>query len=111
MATISADAQVVTLMVVFPTTPETQAQWAQELTQVAKQHAEHDGFISCTVHRSLDGTRVAEYIQWRSMAHLQALLATPGALAHTAGVEVVDPARPYEVVSVTEAPTPHTAAG
>lgn len=104
MVTISKDADVVTLVVMFHTTPETQGEWVDRLADVAEQHSHHDGFVSCTVHRSLDGMRVAEYIQWQSMAHLQAMMATPGALAHTEGADVVQDGRPFEITSVTEAP-------
>lgn len=31
------------------------------------------GFISANIHRSLDGTRVANYAQWRSKADLEAM--------------------------------------
>jgi quinol monooxygenase YgiN len=35
------------------------------------------GFISATVHRSTDGTRVFNYIQWESAEHLAAMQRTP----------------------------------
>jgi heme-degrading monooxygenase HmoA len=31
------------------------------------------GFISATVHRSIDGTRVINYLQWQSAEHLSAM--------------------------------------
>lgn len=34
---------------------------------------ESPGFVSATVHRSLDGTRVINYLQWRSAADLAAM--------------------------------------
>ena len=105
MITITTDGGVVTLLVVFSTTPDKQSELVRMLDSVAQTHSRHDGFVSCTLHRSLDGARVAEYIQWRSITHLQAMLATPGALAHTQDAEVLSDGRPYEVVSVTEAPT------
>jgi quinol monooxygenase YgiN len=35
------------------------------------------GFISATVHRSVDGTRVINYLQWQSQEHLAALQRSP----------------------------------
>lgn len=103
MVTIDADADLVTLIVTFDVTPDTQDARVALLEEVVKVHAQHDGFVSCTIHRSRDGYRVAEYIQWRSMAHLEAMLSAPGALAHTEG-GVVHDGRVYDIVSVTEAP-------
>ena len=31
------------------------------------------GFISASLHRSLDGTKVTMYAQWRSLEHYQAM--------------------------------------
>jgi quinol monooxygenase YgiN len=38
--------------------------------QVASKSA---GFISASVHRSVDGTRVVNYLQWQSAGHLAAM--------------------------------------
>ena len=35
------------------------------------------GFISATVHRSSDGTRVFNYLQWESAEHLAAMQRSP----------------------------------
>ena len=35
------------------------------------------GFISATVHRSTDGTRVFNYLQWESAEHLAAMQRSP----------------------------------
>jgi len=35
------------------------------------------GFISATVHRSIDGTRVINYLQWESSEHLAAMQRSP----------------------------------
>jgi hypothetical protein len=55
------------------------------------------------VHVSLDGARVVNYVQWRSSADIQAMLATPEAKTHMAEVGVladrVDPV-PYRVAYV-----------
>ena len=62
-----------------------------------------EGFVGASVHASLDGRRVLNYVQWRSREHLQAMLARPEAKAHMAEVgalaEGVDPV-PYRVAFV-----------
>ena len=35
------------------------------------------GFISAAVHRSMDGTRVFNYLQWESAEHLAAMQRSP----------------------------------
>ena len=35
------------------------------------------GFISATVHRSIDGTRVINYLQWETAQHLAAMQQSP----------------------------------
>ena len=37
----------------------------------------YPGFISATVHRSRDGTRVFNYLQWESAEHLAAMQRSP----------------------------------
>jgi hypothetical protein len=41
----------------------------------------------CGIHRSLDGTRVAEYIQWRDRAALAGMSEQPSSQAHFARVK------------------------
>ena len=35
------------------------------------------GFISANIHRSLDGTKVTNYAQWRSVEDFEAMLKNP----------------------------------
>lgn len=77
MATIAENPGLTTLVVVFKTTPDEQGELSEHLVKTAHQHSHHDGFVSCSIHTSTDGVRIVEYIQWRSMAHLQAMIATP----------------------------------
>jgi hypothetical protein len=37
------------------------------------------GFVSASLHRSLDGTKVAMYAQWRSVADYQSMRSNPAA--------------------------------
>jgi quinol monooxygenase YgiN len=90
------------LINVFHTSPDRQGalvallrQFTEEVTQAAP------GFISATVHASLDGARVLNYVQWVRREDLDAVLATPEGRAHMAQAgalaDRVDPAA-YRVV-------------
>ena len=108
MATISEGADVHTLIVLFTVDPTQQETLVEHLRGMAAQHCKFDGFVSCSIHRSEDGTRVAEYIQWRSAAHMDAVLNTPEGQAQLAeSSRIADrhsvQAHVYQVVSVTQA--------
>ena len=102
MATIVENPGLITLVVVFPTTPEEQEELNEHLVGTAHQHSRHDGFVSCSIHTSTDGVRIVEYIQWRSMAHLQAMIATPEGQEHLRGRGGQGEMHVYEVSAVVE---------
>ena len=60
-ATISEGADVHTLIVMFTVDPTQQETLVEHLRGMAAEHCKFDGFVSCSIHRSEDGTRVAEY--------------------------------------------------
>ena len=104
MATIEEKADLVTLIVTFTVTPEDQMALVAELRDVAADHSKVDGFVSCSVLASEDGTRVAEYIQWKSHAHLRVMLESPEGAAHVNDPNLVSEVHSYVVSSVTELP-------
>ena len=64
------------------------------------------GFVSANLHKSLDGTKVANYAQWRSRENFEAMLENPEAAVHMREAakiaEKFEP-HPYEVSFVDEA--------
>lgn len=104
MATIQEGVDLVTLIVIFHTTPETQGAQVETLRRVIDQHSQRDGFVSCSIHVSEDGTRVAEYIQWRSYAHLQVMLESEAGAAHVNDTSVFSEVHSYRISSVTHGP-------
>lgn len=40
------------------------------------------GYVSANIHRSLDGTRVVNYAQWRRVEDFEAMLRDPTAREH-----------------------------
>ncbi|HLG79269.1 MAG TPA: hypothetical protein VKX46_22850, partial [Ktedonobacteraceae bacterium] len=58
-------------------------------------------------HKSLDGTRVTNYAQWRSVADFEAMMANPEANVHMKAAAALATFEPYlyEVAYVDEALT------
>jgi hypothetical protein len=64
----------------------------------------HQGFISATVHKSLDGTRVINYIQWQNKDAIEKMLNDPKVLIHMNDVDQIAKAdrNLYEIDFVDE---------
>ena len=69
--------QPVTQITVVESEPGKQAAALALMTERARFMARQPGFISITVHRSLDGRRIINYIQWQNRALLQAAHTAP----------------------------------
>lgn len=83
MTTIARGAKCVTLINVFTVEPAKQQQLVDFLVGATETTMRHlPGFISANIHKSLDGTRVVNYAQWRSVEDFQAMLNTPEAVPH-----------------------------
>lgn len=85
MPIISTDHQVVVLSNIFTVATENQNRLLKILHEATENVMRHrPGFISASVHASLDGTRVFNYAQWRSEAEFHAALQHPDAQPHFA---------------------------
>jgi quinol monooxygenase YgiN len=74
MITIKKGNDAVTLINVFTVEPAKQLELISLLTRATDSSVRHiQGFISASLHRSLDGTKVTMYAQWRSMEDYQAM--------------------------------------
>jgi quinol monooxygenase YgiN len=83
MATIDKDRRLMTLVNVFTVSPDKQAELAALLVQATHETMRHlPGFISASIHRSVDGTKVINYAQWRSRDDFAALRNNPQAATH-----------------------------
>lgn len=80
--TISTDQELMTLVNVFTVDPDHQQDLVDLLAAAGSVMAELPGFISANVHRSNDGKRVVNYVQWRSTADYQAMSSNPRATPH-----------------------------
>jgi heme-degrading monooxygenase HmoA len=106
MTHISSTDDIATIINVFTVEPAKQDALVELLTRATDETIRHmPGFISANCHKSTDGTRVANYAQWRSREDLEAMLRHPAAMPHlreaSALAIAVDP-HVYDVVAVRE---------
>lgn len=105
MTTISKDAKVVTFINVFTVEPANQARLVDLLTHVTNVSVrDAPGFVSSALHRSLDGTKVTMYAQWRSLEDYEAMRKDPAPLPYlqeALTIATFEPGR-YEVVESFE---------
>ncbi len=81
--TIATDQDVVTLVNVFTVSPERQRQLADLLVEATTTTMNRlPGYVSANIHRSLDGTKVVNYAQWRRVEDFEAMLRNPTAQVH-----------------------------
>src|ERR1700682_4692271 len=77
----SEKGSIVTLINVFTVEPANQQRLIDLLTRATDGSVNRSpGFISSTLHRSIDGTKVTMYAQWRSAEDYQAMRQDPGPL-------------------------------
>ena len=86
MVTISPNQPLVTLVNVFRVRqPARQQELVDVLGRATDAVMRHQpGYISASIHRSLDGTHVVNYAQWRSAADFEAMTHNPNAREHMA---------------------------
>jgi heme-degrading monooxygenase HmoA len=93
----------VTLVNVFTVEPKDQLRLVEHWQQATEEVIRHlPGFISANVHRSLDGTKVINYAQWKSQDAFDAMRHNPEAAAHLRELGQIGTPAPVvcEVVSV-----------
>ena len=106
MVTIAKNNDVVTLINVFTVAPEDQQRLVDVLVEATQAvMRKQPGFVSANIHRSLDGTRVANYAQWRSREAFEAMLQDRDAAEHMGeAAKIAERFEPhlYEVTFVDE---------
>jgi len=102
MTTISADAGVLTLINVFSVEPANQPRLVELLTEVTEVYVRRArGFVSASLHRSLDGTKVTMYAQWQSREDYEKMRHDPGPVPYFQEALTIAKFEPsmYEVVA------------
>src|ERR1700729_3620111 len=108
MTTISLSPKVITLINVFTVEPANQQKLLELLTRATETSVRHaPGFISSSLHRSLDGTKVTMYAQWRSVEDYQAMRENPAPLPYLQQALAIARFEPgmYEVVQMFSPPS------
>jgi heme-degrading monooxygenase HmoA len=77
MPHIRTDNQPVTQITVIEAEPGKQTEALSLMIERARVMARQPGFISISLHRSLDGRRIVNYIQWQSRDLLQSAHKSP----------------------------------
>lgn len=106
----SSPNKLVTLINVFTVEPAKQQQLVDLLvhaTEAAMRHV--PGFASANIHRNLDGKKVVNYAQWRSVEDFEAMQKNPAAKPHMEQAAALAKFEPglYEVVDTQSATTPN----
>jgi quinol monooxygenase YgiN len=103
MPTISKGRKPLTLINVFTVAPEKQDELIALLSSVTEQNVRHhQGFVSASLHRSLDGKKVTMYAQWASVEDYESMRQNPGpapALEKALKIASFDPGM-YEVAEI-----------
>ncbi len=105
MTTISMGNKLVTFINVFTVDPKNQQRLVDLLVKVTGDFVRHaPGFISSSLHRSTDGTKVTMYAQWASLEAYNAMRADPGPLPYLQDALTFARFEPgmYEVVETFE---------
>jgi quinol monooxygenase YgiN len=105
MPTIQAHAGVITQINVFTVPEGGQQALIDLLAQAAQAASQVEGWLSVSLHRSLDGTRVVNYAQAHdqdAMTRVFALLEAEGFIARNQALGVAHPGL-YEVVFTLQA--------
>jgi heme-degrading monooxygenase HmoA len=75
MVNIAKDNKVFTVIVNFSVEPSKQQKLVEDIVDnletVVKKYS---GFVSSSIHKSLDGTRVVNYVQWETREDFEAYL-------------------------------------
>jgi quinol monooxygenase YgiN len=101
MTTISKEAKLVTFINVFTVEPANQQRLVDLLTHVTETSVRHaTGFVSSSLHRSFDGTKVTMYAQWRTIEDYEAMRKDPAPVPYLQQALAIAKFEPgmYEVV-------------
>jgi quinol monooxygenase YgiN len=103
MTAITLSRELVTLIYVFTVAPDNQQQLLElsaRATETSVRHA--PGFISSSLHRGLDETKVTMYAQWRSVEDSQAMRENPAPLPYLQQALAIARFEPgmYELVEI-----------
>lgn len=75
MSTIAKKNDLITVIVIFSVAPEQQQELIDNIVEFVETSVKlQPGFISASIHKSLDGVRVMNYAQWKSQKDYEAFI-------------------------------------
>ncbi len=74
MPTISKNNDVLTVIIIFTVELERQQELVETIMEFLETVKHQPGFVSASIHKSLDGVRVMNYAQWQTQADYQAFI-------------------------------------
>lgn len=75
MPTIAKNNDVITVIIIFAVEPERQQGLINIIVEFVETEVKHQpGFVSSSIHKSLDGVRVMNYAQWQSREDYEAFV-------------------------------------
>lgn len=84
MPTIAKNNEVITVIVIFTVEPERQQELIDTIIRFSDTVKQQPGFVSASLHKSLDGVKVANYAQWKSQPDYSAFVNNSEVQAHAA---------------------------
>lgn len=81
MTTITKNNNVITAITIFTVEAKRQQELVDTLITFAKTLEKQPGFISASLYKSLDGTHVADYAQWKSQQDYETFMQTSEVLS------------------------------
>lgn len=83
MAIIKENNNIVTLINIFTADSSNQQKLVDMLKKANEQiYNKQEGFISASIHKSLDGTKVTNYLQWESKEAIEKMLKNTKVIIH-----------------------------
>lgn len=74
MPAIAKNNDVITVIIIFAVEPERQQELLDTIVEFLETVKQQSGFVSSSLHKSLDGVRVMNYAQWKSREDYQAFI-------------------------------------
>lgn len=74
MPTIAKNNDVITVIIIFAVEPSRQQELIDTIVEFVQTVKQQPGFVSSSIHKSLDGVRVMNYAQWKSHKDYQAFI-------------------------------------
>ena len=75
MPTIAKNNDIITVIIIFAVEPERQQELVDNIVEFVEKGVKHQpGFVSSSIHKSIDGLRVMNYAQWKTHQDYQAFI-------------------------------------